>query len=441
MRRRELSLKSIAAASLFALWSCACVSNPEKTTASPPSFVLIVVDTLRSDRLHYAGYEKAESPAIDQLAGESTSFERAYATASWTIPSVASLFLSQLGFEHRMVVFGSALRKDQVTLVEQLSAAGYETAGFVSNPLLDEASGFEKRFGTYEYMIYPESDGMELTNRALGWLGSLRRQEVEEKRENPFFLYVHYMEPHLPYLCLTEDNTTCPEDPETLTKRLYGGSWKFSEKEKLLIHELYDLEVHHLDQVIQSLLSGLEALDLGETWVVFTSDHGELLGEDGRYTHGGTLVEELIHVPLLIRNPRPKSGSIDVPVSLIDVAPTILDLAGIELPASFRGRSLAGSLRGEELAPETILAELHRAKPGAFGAKLNDSLDPIDRLAVINGDSKVVLRQDGAIAEFNLATDRKERSPRRVDEAHLVEKLGKLRAKLTSKARPKPSGL
>ena len=395
-----------------------------------PNFVLIVVDTLRNDRLQYVGYERVQTPAIDRLADESTSFGRAYATASWTVPSVASLFLSQPGFEHQMVVFGSVLGEDQVTVVERMRAAGYETAGFVSNPLLDKTSGFEGRFDHYEYVIYPEGDGLELTKLALDWLGSLGRSGAEGGDEKPFFLYLHYMEPHLPYQCLPEDDITCPEDPEALTARLYGGNWKFDEQERKLIGELYDLEIQRLDRVIQTLLGGLESLDLQETWIFFTSDHGELLGEAGRYTHGGTLVEDLIHVPLLIRSPRPKSGSVDEPVSLIDVAPTILDLAGVEAPPSFRGRSLASALRGEKLSRAPILAELYRAQPGAFGHKLNDSLDPIDRLAVINGDSKLLLRQDGTIAEFDLAADREERSPRGADEARLMEELGDLRGRI-----------
>ena len=415
---------------LLAAFLGGCPQSTEKASRSKPNFVLIVADTLRNDRLHYAGYPKAQTPAIDGLARESTSFGRAYATASWTLPSVASLFLSQPGFEHQMVVFGAALRKDQVTLVEQLSAAGYETAGFVSNPLLGEGSGFEERFGTYEYRIYPEGGGMELTRMALDWLGSLRHAPAEEKSGKPFFLYLHYMEPHLPYLCAPEDDVECPQDPDTLTKRLYGQGWKFNDQEKKLIRELYDLEVRHLDQVMQALLSGLESLDLENTWILFTSDHGELLGEGGRYTHGGTLVEDLIHVPLLIRNPRPQPNTIDVPVSLVDVAPTILELAGIELPAPFQGRSLAAALRGEELVGEPVLAELYRAKPGAFGQKLNDSLDPIDRLAVINGESKVLLRQDGTIAEFDLAADREEIAPQPVDASRLIQELGDLHGRI-----------
>ena len=325
------------------------------TRADPPDVLLIVVDTLRVDRLGAYGNERGLTPFLDSLAERSYVFQNAFAQSSWTSPSVASLLTSRFQSQHGVLHFRSVLADAEVTLPELLKQRGYATAGFCANWLIANNRGFGQGYDEYEVPGDPPQPvrAAELNRRALAWLESLPRDP-----RPPAFLYLHYMEPHGPY---TPDEFALDQvfearrRPSTAaTKRiLFLNRLKTrmdrNEDEAIdgkralrRIQDLYDAEILSVDRGLGALLSELgERGLLQNTLVVFTSDHGEEFLDHGWFGHSQSLYDELIHVPLFIHVPG-QSERIDVEqvVSLIDVAPTILEWLRGEPAASFEGHSL-----------------------------------------------------------------------------------------------------
>ncbi|MCH2172037.1 sulfatase [Myxococcota bacterium] len=364
--------------------------------AKPPNFVVVVVDTLRLDAHRFAGGRES-MPHTTALAKRGVSFDNAYSTSSWTLPAMASLWLSQIGSQHRAIAWGSSLQEREPTLVETLSAAGYETAGWTANVLLKEGFGFEQGFDRYESVVdlgnwgktklelFPNATATTVNELAQGWLTT--RQH--EKREAPFFLYLHYMEPHTPYRCETSES--CRAGAAVLSERLVDGNWNFGPQETRLIHGLYGTEVKSFDEALGQWVAFLEEAGLTQnTWIVLTADHGELLGEGGHYLHGESLAPAEIRIPLIIAGPGAAPGTVETPVSLIDLAPTLLDLAQIPAPPSFRGRSLVPALDGDPLKPEPVIVELF---PRA-------GISPRHRLVVIVGPETFVMKPNGTLSRI-----------------------------------------
>lgn len=408
-RTLEVGIRSLTAACIMFL-ACGDPPEPEDPT-QPPNFILIVVDTLRADRLRFAGYEKNLSPSFDALRSESVWFRNAYATSSWTLPSMASLFTSQFVSDHRVSNWGSRLSAEHVTVVDELKRAGYRTAMWTANLLVAGRRGFADRFDHYELVEHPKFEGgPPLTEFAFGAGSSLTRHALEWLRagaaagvQTPFFVYLHFMEPHTPYLCADDAAAECEPRALELNRKVLNFDWYLDSVERELLDELYDAEVSRMDAALRTLLDGLEAERLLEnTWLILVSDHGELLGEWDMYMHGRTLYDAVVHVPLLVRRPSGRPGLVEIPVSLIDVAPTILDLAGLAAPGSFHGRSLRPALDGGALVERPVVSEL---------MPLQASLDPRQKhfVAVMDGHEKYVMRSDGVLQRFDLASDPDER--------------------------------
>jgi arylsulfatase len=330
-----------------------------------------MVDTLRLDRLHFAAASAPATPAFDRLHAESFAFEQAYATSSWTLPSVASLLLSQLPSEHRVSSWGSTLASDQMTLPDALRSMGYRTAMFTANRIISGERGFVGRFDAGALVEDPDfrgdlhtqaafADAAAVSERSLAWLAAVRRQA-----DTPYLLLLHFMEPHAPYPCPHVASEACAERNDVLNRRLLNFDWEFSLEERAQIDEAYAAAVAKMDAALAALIAKLEASGvLDEAWLILLADHGEMLGEDGLYLHGRSLADPLVHVPLLLRPPGGGSGvGIATPVSLMDLAPTLLDLAGRPAPAAFRGRSFASALRGASLAAAPVVVELPQVRP------------------------------------------------------------------------------
>lgn len=389
--------------------------------ARPPSFVLVVVDTLRLDHLHFAGYPEPHTPAFDRLQQESVWFRRAWATSSWTIPSVASLLTSQYPSQHGVVGWGSRLGAAETTLAERLRRAGYATALVTANCLLSRTRGFDLPFEHYEVVERPDVElevasecspgpGDWVTARAMAWI----RQVREADPARPFLAYVQYMEPHTPYRCAEGSDKRCRRTARRLARKLLAYDWEFSAVQREQLRALYADEVARMDAVLADLRAQLDASGvLDDAWLVLVADHGEHLGERGAYLHGNTLYQELVAVPMLFRPPGGAGGRVvDTPVSLVDVAPTLLELAGVARPDAFRGRSLAPALRGDALAPRPVVAEiLHRELPP----------HPPRRHTVVatDGRSKLLMRPDGAFERVDLEADPGETRPQPADRAEL----------------------
>ncbi len=328
---------------------------PAAGAAVPLNLIVIVVDTLRADHLGYHGYERDTSPNLDALAAESSVFLRHRSQASRTGPSVATLVTGLHPRSHGVVNpltkidAKGTLDESQLTLAEILRQHGYHAAGFGANLNILPRFGFAQGYHTYSIIGWKEAAAV---NRlAFRWLDGYRARFGEK----PLFLYLHYLDPHSPYLAP-------PEYRERFADPGYSGAFT---GEHLVIDEaitgertvgpadrealrgLYDAEIRYVDDQVAELLAHLDGLGLLErSLVVFLSDHGEELGEHGSWLHGYTLYEEQLRVPLLIRHPDLPPRRIDASSRQMDILPTILELLDVETPAHVQGASLVPLMQG-----------------------------------------------------------------------------------------------
>jgi len=349
---------------------------------SPPSadrVVLIVVDTLRADRLGCYGYdEQPTTPTMDRIAGEGILFERFHAASPWTGASFGSILTGVSPTVHRagaharkesttaksiMGVDTTPLSRTVPTLPELLGEI--ETAAIVTNSFLHRSMGFHRGFDHYDQ----ENAGLAKSRRAdsttaaaLGWL--------EKNGSQPFFLLVHYFDPHMSYDPPREylrqfaggpsDRLSAPFSDHS---RARNGELDPSENEKAFIRGLYNGEVRFVDDQIGVLVAAMERLGLlDKTWLVITSDHGEEQFDHGSFDHGHRYEEEVTRVPLIVRPPGGKwRAGTRIPYSArhIDLAPTILEWLGREPPTTMSGKSLAGLLDGSETAHRPAYIEFN----------------------------------------------------------------------------------
>jgi arylsulfatase A-like enzyme len=322
--------------------------------AKLPNVLVITVDTLRADHLSCYGYARKTSPYIDGLASEGTRFSRAYTAIPLTGPAHLSLFTGRYPQENGVRRNGVALPDDRaiVTLPQILRGHGYQTGAFVSSwPLLGRLTHLNHYFSTYDehltrtYQLVNSSRYAEdVTPRALKWL------HKHANKKKPFFLWVHYFDPHEPYIYRDAFN---PADVDKAHP--YEPPRDHDMRERM---RSYDSEIYYADHNIGKLLTALDAMHIKDsTMVVLVADHGESLGQHDYVGHGRHLFEGIIHIPLIIRYPgHVKAGQvIDTPVSIIDVTPTVVDLtvknvaaAKKKVPVVFSGRSLARSLEDGE---------------------------------------------------------------------------------------------
>jgi choline-sulfatase len=293
--------------------------------ASRPNVLLVTLDTLRPDALGWVAGSNA-TPALDRLAAEGFRFPSAISPVPLTFPAHASILTGVLPRRLGIRDNGQTLGTSPPTLAEISKARGYTTAAFVSGFPLSRAFGLDRGFDVYDDRFSAgegetlERRASETTAAAVSWLASARQ---------PWFLWVHYFDPHYPY-----------EPPRELTRPGPRGA--------------YDGEVVFADRSIGDLLARVEAATGRENLTVFMGDHGESLGEHGEGTHGFFVYDSTVLVPLVFRLPGAiRPGESRAPVRLLDVAPTILELTGIPALESADGTSLVPILRGE---PQEIAA-------------------------------------------------------------------------------------
>ncbi len=308
--------------------------------SAKPNVLFILIDTLRRDHLSLYGYHRPTSPNIDAVARDGWVFDNHVSHGAQTVPSTLSIMLSQLPAEHGFVHrFDGQFAKerplygdDLVFLSEALQDAGYQTAGFVANPFLGEQNGFDQGFDHFLHAL----DGTRLSNDAKRWMKSAAGEG------KPFFLYLHYMEVHAPYNAPKEfAKRFAPAKGRVL--RIRNGPRRVAPKNLECTRAMYDSSILHVDSLIGDVLSQLDALDLREeTLIVITSDHGEEFLEHGGLGHGTSVYGELVRAPLILSYaPRFAKGKRITHLSRhLDLASTLLDVAGIEPPSSFRGGSL-----------------------------------------------------------------------------------------------------
>ncbi|MEW6747104.1 MAG: sulfatase-like hydrolase/transferase [Planctomycetota bacterium] len=320
-------VSGIAAASL-ALSACT-----EGGDTARINVVLITLDTTRADALGCYGGTIAPTPALDQLAKEGVLFETAIAPVSVTMPTHTTLLTSLWPFAHGVRDNGIfSLSRRAVTLAELFKEAGYATGAVVAAFVLDSQFGLDQGFDLYDDRVssrvwlaagLQDRRADEVTARGLEF--------VAAHAGGPFFLWLHYFDPHGSY------------DPPSPYKEQYRTSPYYG-------------EVAFMDAEIGRFLAGLRARGLMEsTLIVAVADHGESLGQHGEDTHGYFIYDSTMRVPLLMRGPRlPQGRRVAGVTRLIDVMPTVLEAAGLEIPPGLQGISLFDAACGQSPVPELV---------------------------------------------------------------------------------------
>lgn len=349
---------------LFAGTPLGCVREPAASTdpsaLHPPragvNVVLYLIDTLRRDRLGVYGCSEPTSPRIDALARSAFVFEDCTAPAPWTVPSVVSLLTSKYPVDHEVVEMGQKLGSNHTPLAVVMKELGFQTAGFVSNPFAGEATGLEVGYDTFSSQVS----------------ASEIRPWLEEVANEPFFLYVHTLEPHSPYFSspdviqrfgeyrkdelgeavrlLREYRQQARKDAIRL--RL-GKEDDLAAQEAVLaalqgnvdgLNLLYNASVFRADRALGEVVDLLQERGLFERTVfLLVSDHGEEFSDHGGWEHNDSLYAELVRVPMLWKFPDPTlvPRRIASAASLLDVVPTLLDYFGHpDRAAQCSGRSL-----------------------------------------------------------------------------------------------------
>ncbi|MCW5891452.1 MAG: sulfatase [bacterium] len=336
-----------------------------RQTASPqqPSVLVLLVDTLRADRLRPGS---GLTPVLDALAARGLRFTEAIAQASWTLPSVASMLTGVHPRSHGVGGgddgTGRALPDAFVTLPELAAQAGIGTFAVSANPVVTRGTNLAQGFEEFVELGWVGGrTGWEsapaLDAALLGWLA--------RQGGHRFFAWVQYMEPHDPYT---------PPDPavppagvrpavadgriDVLGRKVNRGEAPpLAAGELAHLQTLYDREVAAFDRGLATLLAGLDALGLREsTVIVVTADHGEAFQEHGHLKHAVSLYDELVRVPLVLAGPGIAPGRVLVPVQGIDLYPTLARLLGLEPPAALPGRDLLAPLAEVPIVSETSLA-------------------------------------------------------------------------------------
>ncbi len=352
------------------------VASPE---AGPPrpNVILISLDTLGAKHLSGYGYPYPTSPHMDAFARRATVFEHAVAHYPTTGASHMSLFTSRVVATHGVRGYLDVLPASIDTVPQAFRRAGYVTAAFTEDGLVSRRLGFARGF----HHFHEDPSPVEANQRgaARATFGAAARW-IGRQSDGPFFLFVHTYEVHGPYR--PSPGHAAAVRPPDLPAPVPDPA------------RLYDAEIHGVDEIVARFLRVLRLAGVADdTIVVITADHGEAFGEHGHRGHGRCLHEEVMHVPLLVAGPGVTAGQrVPTRVGLVDVAPTLLDLAGVSPMASAEGRSLAPALRGQALAPRPVVAEV-RGPLGPNGRKPWP-----DQRTVWVGDAKMI--HDETTGEF-----------------------------------------
>ena len=330
--RGRRSVASFLAACALALAAC--------SPAGPPSLLVVTFDTTRYDRIGADGDTGAQTPTVDALAARGVLFDHAYAATGLTLPSHTTILTGLDPLEHGVEANGLfRVPRDVDTLAEVLGAAGYQTAAFVSAAVLSPDYHLDQGFGVYDArvptssdplkMMVDQRDGGQTTDAALAWL------KEHASSRTPFFLWVHYYDPHLPR------NVKPPFDR---------------------LADPYRAEIAYADSQLHRLLESVErSAGRRGVLVAFTADHGEALGEHGEVTHGILAYDATLHVPMILAGPGvPKGVRSEILARHIDLFPTIAHLLHVKPPEGLPGRDLLAATAAP--APAT-----DEAKPDVLG--------------------------------------------------------------------------
>jgi arylsulfatase len=367
-------------------------ARPQRQSGGqPPNILLITIDALRADRLHCYGYRRKTSPILDQLAEEGTLFLDTTSVGATTVNTVPTLLTGQHPGENGLVwreQQGQLSPKPEdscPTIAEMLLEHGYATGLVTSNPLVGEPMGLAKGFDVLDLSpsegnVWLYSQAKYINTRALEWLDQLDQKQ-------PFFLYLHYLEPHNQYRPPSEfcvfgrPGYTARDDAVNNTANLLQDKVEppitdadlrkddLSIQDITRLRDLYDNEILCVDHYLGQLFDQLKQLDrFDNTIIVLTADHGEAFLEHGYLEHDKSLYQEMVHIPLLIRGPGVPAGRRSkAVVSQADIVPTLLDLLGITPAVKMSGATLRPLLNNETTAPTSLaLTQIPSQKTSAL---------------------------------------------------------------------------
>jgi len=343
-----------------------------------PNVLVLLIDTLRADRLGVYGASPSPSPNLDRLARDGLVFDQAIAQSSWTMPSVASIFTGLHPRSHGVVggdcLWETTRRTEQddepacayladglPTLAQQAEEAGITTFGVSANPLVSRATNYARGFETF-VEFQPDTQWRELrpaseVNRAfLDWL--------RPNRGYRFLAYLQYVDPHHPY---TPPPPFAPPVPGGLREAVARGRIDaiahkvnregtdlLTDAEVAWLRTLYDAEIRYWDSELEKLRAGLAELGVADnTVIVVTADHGEEFQDHGALLHGTHLYDEQVHVPLMIIGPTIAPGRVRTLAQHIDLLPTIVGMLGASAPPGLPGRDLRAPSESRVVFSET----------------------------------------------------------------------------------------
>jgi choline-sulfatase len=319
---RALSWPSLA---LLALLGSGLLISCSRPRSAIRNVLLISIDTLRADHLGAYGFPRPTTPNIDAVAREGVLFKNARTPVPMTLPAHVSLLTGTLPPTHGLRDnLANRLPDASLTLAEMLKPRGFTTGAIVSSFVLDRRFGTSQGFDSYDDRFQAVHKIGDLNERKGDETTRLAREWLDEHKEQPFFLFVHFYDPHDPY-----------EPPEP-----FASQWS---------EHPYEGEVAFADACVGQVLEKLRQLGLYEdTLIVIVGDHGEMLGEHGELNHGFFIYEGALRVPLVVRVPRARAAprQVDLPVSLIDVVPTVVSLVGAEVPKEVQGVDLSPWIAG-----------------------------------------------------------------------------------------------
>jgi arylsulfatase A-like enzyme len=391
---------------------CALAALPGCGRAPGPHLVLVVVDTLRADRMSIYGHDRQTTPFLDSMAEQLAVYERYQAVAPWTVPTHASMFSGLAPAEHGAQWGHPVYADPRPTLAEVLQAHGYETLGLSANHFVSTKHGFSRGFDRFELLKRPPAERTRaLLARADAWLAN--------RSTRPLFLFVNLMDTHIPYATGTHAEEYGVEGSGPIVSarekwQVSAGHRDFPDELKLQHTAAYDAAVRSADDAIAALDGMLERHGLGESSVfVVTSDHGDGLGQHAELGHSISVWEEQLAIPLLVRRPGVEGGRVSTRSSQLALMPSLLDWLGVPRPEHLReAASLADAPPAVTSDYRSYFSEQDRGKNRKMREQYPGLAARTPHMHVVYcGDYKLIVGSDGGARLFDLAADPDEARP------------------------------
>ncbi len=354
-----------------------------KPDVQRPRIILISIDTLRADHLGSYGDASGATPVMDVLAEKGLRFSNCRTTAPWTLPAHASLFTGLHSTQHRAIDDGTKIFAEAPMLAERLRSGGYKTGAIVTHYYVAGDFGFKRGFD--DFALHENASADVVADQAVSW--------IKKNHEKTFFLFLHFFDPHTPYSPppslrakrIPQTGFPVMGDTKDVLDVMHG---RYGANNPVMLDALKSLylgEIENVDRALGRFLAFLKKLDLKNTIIVLTADHGEEFMEHRLMEHGFTLYDEQLRIPLIIYWPEKLAGPkvTDSPASIVDIFPTLLDMVGLPSVDGLAGQSLWG-LMAENVSPETtkrfadrlLIAETSRQGP--------------DRVCLIKNEKKYI---------------------------------------------------